>query len=152
MEPTIHTKTTMNSMLKLAVLSLLALAIAGMPAQLTAQTNAKPASAKQPAAEKKEPAKAEKKPMPGPFHGKLAAMDKAARTITVGKRTFFITAETKIRKGGNPATLDDGVVGEQASGYVKPSEDGKLIATTVNFGPKPGSKSAEKTNQGTAKK
>ena len=81
-----------------------------------------------------------KKPVPGPFHGKLAAVDKTAKTITVGKRTFQITAETKINKAGQPATLNDGVVGEVASGYVKPTEDGKWLATTINFGPKPADK------------
>lgn len=77
-----------------------------------------------------------KKSGAGPFHGKLAALDKQAKTITVGKRTFQITSETKITRGGKPATLDEGVVGEPASGYVKPGADGKLIATKVNFGPK----------------
>jgi hypothetical protein len=78
-----------------------------------------------------------KKSGAGPFHGKLSALDKQAKTITVGKRTFQITSETKISKGAKPATLDEGVVGEPASGYVKPGADGKLIATKVNFGPKP---------------
>jgi hypothetical protein len=72
-------------------------------------------------------------------------MDKLAKTITVGKRTFQITSETKIRKNDKPATFDDGVVGEECSGYIKPNEEGKLIATTVNFGPKNSqAKSSEK--------
>ena len=64
-------------------------------------------------------------------------MDTASRTIKVGKRTFYITSETKIKKAGNPARLEDGVVGEPCSGYVKPDEGGRLIAKSVNFGPKP---------------
>lgn len=78
-----------------------------------------------------------KRPVAGPFRGKLAAVDKVAKTITIGKRTFYVTPETKLKKNGQPAALEDGVIGELCSGYQKPSEDGKLIATTVNFGPKP---------------
>ena len=63
-------------------------------------------------------------------------MDKTAKTITVGKRTFQITSETKMFKAGKPATLDEGIIGEEASGYVKPTEDGKLVASKINFGPK----------------
>ena len=89
---------------------------------------------KKPASEK--PDAAAKAPSAGPFHGKLAALDKSAKTITVGKRTFLVTAESKIHKAGRPAHLEDGVVGEPVSGYVKPTPDGKLVATTINFGPK----------------
>src|SRR5512140_3640398 len=78
-----------------------------------------------------------KKPVAGPFRGKLAAVDKVAKTITVGKRTFCLTPETKLRKNGQPAALEDGVIGELCSGYQKPADDGKLMATTVNFGTKP---------------
>ncbi len=81
-------------------------------------------------------APSEKSAKAGPFHGKLVSIDKTAKTITVGKRTFQITSETKIKKSGKPATLEDGVVGETVSGYIKPGADGKLNATTVNFGPK----------------
>jgi len=79
----------------------------------------------------------EKLPSAGPFHAKLVSIDKVAKTITVGKRTFLITPETKFNKAGKPATIDDGVIGEQVSGYVKPNNQGKLVATKVNFGPKP---------------
>src|SRR6266446_1727249 len=111
--------------------ALLAATVAGLPASLLAQTKEKPTK---PATEKKEAS--EKKPAAGPFHGKLAAVDKTAKTITVGKRTFQITSETKMFKAGKPATLDEGIIGEEASGYVKPTEDGKLVATKINFGPK----------------
>jgi len=118
--------------------ALLAAAVAGMPALLLAQTKEKPAKT---ATEKKEGS--EKKPTAGPFHGKLAAVDKTGKTITVGKRTFQITSETKMFKAGKPATLDEGIVGDEASGYVKPTEDGKLVATKVNFGPKKASEDAK---------
>ena len=105
------------------------------PAQVLAQTQEKPA--------KSPTEKTEKKPVAGPFHGRLAAVDKGAKTITVGKRTFQITSETRINKAGKPATLDDGVVGDEASGYIKPTEDGKLVATKINFGPKGETKTAK---------
>lgn len=117
-----------NKMLKVAVFSLLTAAIAVAPMQTLAQE-----TGKKPAAEKKAGGKSDR----GPFHGKLAALDKQAKTITVGKRTFQITSETKLNKAGKPATLEDGVVGEIASGYFVKSADGKLMAKTVNFGPKP---------------
>jgi len=81
--------------------------------------------------------KAEKKHVAGPFHGKLLAVNKNAKTISVGKRVFQITSETKMKKAGRPATLQDAIVGEPVSGYVKPTPDGRWIAASVNFGPKP---------------
>ncbi|HZR21459.1 MAG TPA: hypothetical protein VFE51_29525 [Verrucomicrobiae bacterium] len=119
----------------------LAAALSGAPLALTAQTTNKTNADKTAAgktADSEKPAKG------GPFHGKLAAVDKVAKTITVGKRTFQITSETKLKKAGKPATLDDGVVGETVSGYVKPAPDGKLMATTVTFGPKPVTDPTEK--------
>jgi hypothetical protein len=110
------------------------------PGTLPAQTTNKPA-AKKPAVTAADPAKPEaKQPVAGPFHGKLVAIDQVAKTITVGKRTFQITSATKIKRAGQPAVLADGVVGETVSGYVKPTEDGKLFATTLNLGPKAAAK------------
>jgi hypothetical protein len=105
-----------------AALSLLAAPT--LPAQSTNQ--AKPA-------EKTEA----KKPGPHPIRGKLNGIDKTARTISIGKSTYRITAETRIQKGGKPASLDDAVVGDQVGGYVKPGADGKMVATTLTLGPKP---------------
>jgi len=121
----------MKSLKSICLLTFTATAIALMPTSALAQTTNK--SAPKPATEAKETVK---KPVAGPFHGKLAALDKNLKTITVGKRTFHISSETQIKKAGKLATLDDGVVGEEASGYVKPDENGNLIATKVNFGPK----------------
>jgi hypothetical protein len=89
-------------------------------------------------------AKTGKKPSAHPFHGKLAAIDKTAKTITVGKSVYHVTAETKIKKDGNPANLADGIIGEEASGYVKPAEDGTMNASSLNFGAKPDGKHVEK--------
>ena len=132
----------MKSALRIGALSLLAVAIAATPAQLLAQTTDKPAPEKQTAAPKKD--SAAKKKAAHPFHGKLAAVDKTAKTFKVGESTYYVTSETKITKAGQPATLADGVVGEVASGYVKPTEDGKMTATKLTFGPKVESPAPEK--------
>jgi hypothetical protein len=87
--------------------------------------------------------KTDKKPVAGPFHGKLLALDKVKKTIMVGKRTFQITSETRIKRSGKPATLEEGVVGDPVSGYVKPAPEGKWVAVSVNFGPKVQEGSAE---------
>ena len=79
-----------------------------------------------------------------PFHGKLAAVDLTAKTLQVGKSTYHITSETKITKGGHPATLADGVVGEPVSGYVEPPEGDKKVLRSARFGPKAEEKGAEK--------
>jgi len=104
-----------------------------LPAQSTNQT--KPPEKKQ---------AADKKPSAHPFHGKLSGIDKVAKTISIGKSKYYITAETKIQKGDKSATLEDGVVGEQVGGYVKPGADGKMIATTLTFGSRPATKPAKK--------
>src|SRR5258706_16160547 len=75
-----------------------------------------------------------------PFRGKLAAVDQAAKTITIGKSVYQITSETKISKAGKPAVLADGVVGEEASGYAKPMGGGKMYAATLHFEPNPENK------------
>jgi hypothetical protein len=134
----------MKNVLKVGAVGLLLSALVIGPSQGQAQTTNQPA-AKKPSAETKAAPAGEKKPGAGPFHGKLAKMDRVAKTITVGKRTFQITSATKLKKGdGKPATLDDAVVGEEVSGYVKPTEDGKLAATTVTFGAKAGGQGQEK--------
>jgi len=72
-----------------------------------------------------------------PFNGKVGSIDKTNMTFTVGKRTVEITSETKITKGGKPATFDDAVVGEEVGGSAHKAEDGKLVAVSARFGPKP---------------
>jgi cellobiose-specific phosphotransferase system component IIB len=121
-----------KTILKLSALSLLVLATAGMPSQLLAQNTNKAT------AEKKEP----KKPATTPFHGKLKAVDKTAKTISVGEHDLVIqvTSDTKLSKNEKPAVLDDGVIGEDVSGAYKKTDDGKLHATVVTFGAKAGAK------------
>ncbi len=72
------------------------------------------------------------------FHGAVSAVDAKAMTLTVGKRTFVVTSETKITKNGQPAILSDIAVGDKIGGAYKKTGDGKLAATTINDGKKPG--------------
>ena len=137
----------MKSPLSACALIVLAIAIATTPKVGLAQTTNKVTAEKKTAADTNTVTKIEKTPKAGPFHGRLVAVDKTAKTITVGKRTFHVTSETKIKKAGKPATLDEGVAGEEVSGYVKPKEDGKLVATSVNFGPKNKSEGPEKKKE-----
>lgn len=128
--------TMIKSLLKIGALSLLAAAIAGTPAPLLAQsTTNNPAAVKKTAVPKTKNGH--------PFHGKLAAVDKVAKTIKVGESIYQITSQTKITKAGKPATLEDGVLGDPVTGYVKPTDDGKMTATTVHFGPKAKDKSGD---------
>src|ERR1035437_2049849 len=103
----------MKSALKLGAIGLLVAAIAGATTQLLAQTTNKAAATRKATVETKAPA--EKKRTGGRVHGNLAAIDKVAMTITVGKHTYQITSDTKISKAGKPATLEDGVQGEYVS-------------------------------------
>jgi len=71
-----------------------------------------------------------------PIHGKVAAVDTAAMTITIGESTINITSETKISKDGQPATLSDIVVGDTVSASYKKDDAGKMNATTIRDGKK----------------
>jgi ssDNA-binding replication factor A large subunit len=117
-----------KSILKLAGLSLLAAAIALSPTQGLAQEKKKDNATA--------PEGGKKKREGLPLSGKVVNIDKTAKTVKVGEQTIQITSETRIRKGNKEATLDDGVVGEEAGIYYK--KDGeKLVALTVRFGPRP---------------
>jgi hypothetical protein len=78
-----------------------------------------------------------------PFHGKVQAIDTTTMTFTISGKTprvFMVTADTKIKKNGQPATLSDAVIGDDAGGYTMKSPDGKFTALSVRFGPRPGGK------------
>ena len=135
----------LQRILNTTAVGLLASALWSSPLQLMAQTtNKQPATAKAGASDQSD-ASARKRGHP--FHGKLAAVDQTAKTIKVGESVYQITSQTRITKAGKPATLADGVVGEEAAGFVKPGEDGNMMATSVRFGPKPDSASSAKKKE-----
>jgi len=103
------------------MLGLLAAAMAALPTQVLAQSTNTP------------PPKPMRHP---PVHGKLAAVDLTAKTLKVADTTYEVTSTTRIMKDGKPATLEDGVVGENVS-IVWAEKDGQKEARSVYFGTRP---------------
>jgi hypothetical protein len=140
-----------KSILKIAVFTLLVAAVA--TSQAFGQETKKEGKGKKAEVAAATTEKAPNKQGVIPFRGKIGAVDKTAKTITVGERTFQVTSETKIAKGEKPATLDDAAVGEEIRGSYKKTDDGKLIAQRVSIGPKPEAKGEGKSEaKGEAKK
>ena len=84
------------------------------------------------------PTKSEKaKPGYIPFHGKIDSIDKAAKSIKVGERTFVVLPTTKINKAGKPATLEDAKTGDEVGGAYHETAAGKLELMSLRLGPKP---------------
>ena len=77
-----------------------------------------------------------KKPRPIPYHGKIASVDQAAKTFTVGSRTIKVMNDTKITKKDAEATMADIVVDEQVRGSYWKKDDGSLEAKSVKLGQK----------------
>jgi len=115
---------------KITLVTILAALAVGVPLRLSAQdakTNAAPSPATP------HPTR------PFQFRGKLAAVDKVTKTITLDektKRTFEITSETKLFKGSKPATLDDVMAGDMVMGTYSKIDD-KLVAKRIYVGMRP---------------
>ncbi len=144
----------MKTILNFIAVGLVTAAVTALPLSTSGQTNQtattekKAAPAKKSTAEKKSSSSkkstGEKKHQTIPFHGELTAVDIPLKTITVGKRTFQITSETRIYRGTKtPATLEQGVVGEPVRGAYRKGEGDKLVATSVYFGAKTDEKAVE---------
>jgi hypothetical protein len=123
--PTTKQQPTMKK--NLALFALAAAALLAAPAL----TRAQDAAANSPAT----PAPAPKKHHGLMFHGKIAAVDTTAMTVTIGTKTYNITSGTKISKDGKPATLADFAVGDMVGGAYKMDGD-KLDATVLRSGGK----------------
>jgi len=116
--------------LKIIGLSLLAVTIAEAPFQMFAQDGSTNAPSR------KATTNSTKKPSTSAtqIRGKLTAVDKISKTITVGDTTYQITSQTRVFKGEKPGVLDDAVVGVDVTGVCKKTDSGGLAATTVHFG------------------
>ena len=81
-----------------------------------------------------------------PFHGKIVALDQAAKTITLnGKsaRTLHVTPTTKVTDGsGNATTLSSATVGEDVGGSYDKAD---MSLFSLRIGAKLGSKTASTT-------
>ena len=93
-----------------------------------------------------------KKPRGLPYAGKISAVDKAAKTVTLSTknektRVYHILADTKITLGtGEKASFEDAKVGEEAAVYGH-TEDGKFVAQSLRIGPKPKTEPKEKKKE-----
>jgi hypothetical protein len=83
-----------------------------------------------------------------PFNGKLAAVDLEAQTITVGKRTFHLTTETKIYKDDKLVSLSKEMVGERVGGAYVKAADGNLEIVKMRVGAKPDRENESQKNPG----
>jgi len=127
----------MKNIIKFTSMSLLAVALVVSPGLSRAQdtaTNAPAASATAPVVKKKGTL---------PFHGKIATIDAAGATFTVGELVLNVTSTTKISStNGVPATLADFKVGDAVAGAYKKTPEGKLNVTTLHLGGKAKKKKA----------
>ena len=121
----------MKNIIKYTSLSLLAVALAVSPGLSRAQdaaTNAPAAEATAPVVKKKSTL---------PFHGKIATIDAAGSTFTVGTLVLNVTSTSKVTStNGVPATLADFKVGDNVAGAYKKTADGKLNVTTLHLAAK----------------
>jgi len=112
---------------------------------------AAPPATEIPAATATAPVKAKKKPRTSlAASGKVSNVDTNAMTLTVGKRTFEITSETRISKGGNPAILSNIAVDDKV-GIAYKKADGKLDAVTITDSVKPKKSDGETKDDGDQK-
>lgn len=111
---------------QIALFSIVIAALIALPAITRAQDAAAPA--------------ASKKQHGSMFSGKVSAVDAAAMTVTItaktGDTTYTVTADTKITKDGQAATLADVAVGQAVSGAFKKDSAGKMTASTLAIGGK----------------
>jgi len=114
----------MKNLIKVMSIGVMVLAIAGTQIHSQAQSDKAPAA-------KEKAAKAKKKTIP--FNGKLKQIDKDARTVKVGNRTFKLTDDTKYLQD----SLDEAKIGEKVGGSYWKADDGTLIVNSIRFGPKP---------------
>jgi hypothetical protein len=84
------------------------------------------------------PEQAQKKERPLPFYGNIGTVDKQAKTIKLGKRTYKVTPETKIVRNGAPATLNDAAPGDEVAGSYRKGAGEYRILVSLRIGPKPG--------------
>jgi hypothetical protein len=70
-----------------------------------------------------------------PFYGEVAAVDAAAKTVTIGENVYQVSATTVIHNADKPAKFEDVVVGKKIGGNYKTVE-GKKEIVKLNVGVK----------------
>ncbi len=85
-------------------------------------------------------AKASERAKQMPFRGTIVKIDLEARTVTLGgkekDRTFVVTDQTKIKRDGEVARLEDVRTGDTVGGLARANGD-KWEVVTLNVGEKP---------------
>ena len=88
-----------------------------------------------------------------PFRGKVAAVDKEAKSVKVGEQVLHISPETKLTKDNQTITVADIAVGDAIAGNYTKGDDGKLTARMMRVGAKPSAaEPADKKANATEKK
>ena len=91
-----------------------------------------------------------------PYHGKISAVDQAAKTFTIaGKeksRVFKVTDKTVVTKSGAAATMKDVAANEEVRGSYWKAADGSLEAKSVKLGPATKNEKAAETQTTTSSK
>jgi Cu/Ag efflux protein CusF len=89
--------------------------------------------------EPQNPAKASDRAKQMPFRGTIAKVDLEAKTVTLGgkekDRTFIVTDQTKIKKDGEAAKLEDVRAGHTVGGLARAKGD-KWEVVTLNVSEK----------------
>ena len=66
-----------------------------------------------------------------PFHGKVEAVDTAAKTMTVDGKLIYIADTTKLSSEGKAIMLSDIKTGDEVTGSTRQTFDGKTEAIMV---------------------
>ncbi len=69
-----------------------------------------------------------------PFHGKVDAVDTAAKTMTVDGKLIYVAETTKLSSEGKAITLADVKKDDEVRGTTRQTFDGKTEAITVKVG------------------
>lgn len=108
-------------------------AAADKAAAATEKTTGKAKAAAKGAKDKADKAMAPAKALP--FYGEVAAVDAAAKTVTIGENVYQVTDATQIHNADKPAKFEDVQVGKKIGGNYK-TADGKKEIVKLNVGVK----------------
>jgi len=68
------------------------------------------------------------------FSGRVSKVDPAAKTVTIGDRTYQVLATSRLMRDSKPVAINDIKVGQQISGYYKTSAENKMEVLTADIG------------------
>jgi hypothetical protein len=153
-------KLNLSKITALAVFSALLVTSPLAACAQTASATNKPAATStnvdetKPAKEKSSDSKGKKKKSYVPFKGDVSAVDKSAKTFTIGERVFQMTSETKVETADKkPAMFDSVTIGQHVTGSYQKGPHNELIAHSLYLGEKAAdTKSTDKTTDTSAKK